>query len=102
GMPSLFAAQFIHGQTVAEPPKDAVVLAHNDRDKHQMLRYGRHAVSVQFHPEFTVPVMRAYFDVMKASLSDEGMDVAALRTRLAETPVAHLVMRRFFAAERPS
>jgi len=96
GMPSIFAAHFIHEQTVAEPPAGAAVLARNGKDSHQMLRYGPDAVSVQFHPEFTVPVMRAYFDVMQAGLADEGLDVPALRAGVAETPVSHAIMRRFF------
>ncbi|WP_338619060.1 glutamine amidotransferase [Pigmentiphaga sp. CHJ604] len=96
GMPSIFAAHFIHEQTVAEPPAGAAVLARNGKDSHQMLRYGPNAVSVQFHPEFTVPVMRAYFDVMRAGLADEGLDVQALRAGVAETPVSHAIMRRFF------
>ncbi|VCU69662.1 GMP synthase [glutamine-hydrolyzing] [Pigmentiphaga humi] len=96
GMPPLFAAQFIHEQTVAEPPAQASVLARNGRDRHQMLRYGQNAVSVQFHPEFTVPVMRAYFDVMQAGLAGEGLDVCKLRAGVAETPVSHAIMRRFF------
>lgn len=95
-MPPLFAAHFIHEQTVAEPPAGAVVLARNGRDRHQMLRYGPRALSVQFHPEFTAPVMRAYFDVMQAGLADEGLDVAALRAGVTETPVSHAIMRRFF------
>ncbi|MDX3905503.1 MAG: glutamine amidotransferase [Pigmentiphaga sp.] len=98
GIPALFAAHFIHEQTVAEPPAGTVVLARNGRDRHQMLRYGPRAVSVQFHPEFTVPVMRAYFDVMKTGLAEEGLDVPALRAAVAETPVSHGIMRRFFQA----
>ncbi|MPS28652.1 MAG: glutamine amidotransferase [Alcaligenaceae bacterium] len=97
GMPTVFAAHFIHEQTVAEPPAGAAVLARNGKDSHQMLRYGPQAVSVQFHPEFTVPVMRAYFDVMQAGLAGEGLDVRALRAGVAETPVSHAIMRRFFA-----
>jgi len=96
GVPSLFAAHFIHEQTVAEPPAGAVVLARNHRDRHQMLRYGPTAVSVQFHPEFTAPVMRAYFDVMREGLGQEGLDVPALRAGVSETPVSHAIMRRFF------
>jgi len=103
GMPPMFAAHFIHEQTVAEPPAGALVLARNGKDRHQMLRYGPRAVSVQFHPEFTVPVMRAYFDVMRAGLEDEGLDVSALRAGVAETPVSHAIMRRFFdAAGKPA
>ncbi len=96
GMPAMFAAHFIREQAVLEPPRGAVALAVNDRDPHQMLRYGPNAVSVQFHPEFTAPIMRAYFDVMRSGLDAEGIDVQALRAGVAETPASHAILRRFF------
>jgi len=53
-------------------------------------------LAVQFHPEFTAPIMRAYFDVMRSGLDAEGIDVQALRAGVAETPASHAILRRFF------
>ena len=58
-LPERFSAQLTHAQSVLEAPIDAVVLVGNAHDPHQALRYGPRQWSVQFHPEFTAPVMRA-------------------------------------------
>lgn len=96
GMPDVFAAHFIHEQSVIEAPQGASVLASNPHDPNQMLRFAPNALSVQFHPEFTAPIMRAYFDVMESFLTTEGLDVATLRQQVTETPAPHALMQRFF------
>jgi len=94
-VPEAFAAQLIHEQTVVEPPPGALVLARNAHDPHQMLRMGARAIGVQFHPEFSAPVMRAYFSVMDETLRKERGDVDALAAAVADTPSASGLVRRF-------
>lgn len=42
-----------------KPPSHVTILAHSSKDPCQILRYTHHAYSVQFHPEFTQPVISA-------------------------------------------
>ncbi len=87
-MPATFNAQLLHEQSVMEPPPGAKVLGRNGHDAYQILRYTARAASMQFHPEFTLPIMQAYLDVMGERLSAEGLDVPALRQGLNHTPEA--------------
>ena len=94
-LPSTFRAHTTHEQGVLEPPLGAAVLARSARDPHHLLRYGRHAVSVQFHPEFNAEVMRAYIHHKRAALDAEGGDVERLYREVAATPVARRLLRAF-------
>lgn len=93
--PQTFPAQLLHEQTVMSPPPGAVVLGRNQHDAHQILRYTPRAMSVQFHPEFTKPIMESYLEVMEERLSSEGHSVPQLRERLSETPHAQATVAAF-------
>lgn len=73
--PQRFEANLSHEQTVVTPPPGAVVLGHSEHDPHQMLRYSENAFSVQFHPEFTPPLMRACVMRRAEALRLNGVDV---------------------------
>lgn len=94
-LPANFRAHTTHEQSVLEAPAAARVLARSARDPHQMLRYGTHALSTQFHPEFSAEVMRAY---VLRKLADHP-HAAALQLEVfrdtAATPIARGVLRRF-------
>ncbi|HET7611878.1 MAG TPA: glutamine amidotransferase [Rhodanobacteraceae bacterium] len=94
-LPATFPAHATHRQSVLEPPPDAEVLASSDLDPHQMLRYAPHAVSTQFHPEFTVAAMRAYIDARADALREEGIDPDELRVAVRETTAARALLERF-------
>lgn len=94
-MPGTFAAHTTHRQSVLEPPRGAAILARSRRDAHQLLRYGPHALSSQFHPEFTATVMRAYIEARADTLREEGMDPAALAAEVRETEAARQLLERF-------
>ncbi|MCV6823827.1 MULTISPECIES: type 1 glutamine amidotransferase [Halocynthiibacter] len=49
-----------HQDQVIEPPADAETILSNDFCRFAGLRYGNRALSVQAHPEFSDPVLRAY------------------------------------------
>lgn len=95
GLPGSFRAHTTHEQSVLEPPRDALVLARSAREPHQLLRYGRNAVSVQFHPEFNAEVMRAYIRRKHADMQREGSDPKQAFQAVAATPVARRVLRHF-------
>jgi GMP synthase (glutamine-hydrolysing) len=74
------------------------VLASSAADPHQILRYGPHAISTQFHPEFGVRAMRAYLRSREEALVEEGRDVAELEREVAPTPEARALLQRFARA----
>ncbi|XKE44453.1 glutamine amidotransferase [Halomonas organivorans] len=94
-LPDRLAAQLTHAQSVLVAPSGARVLAENDHDPYQSLRHGPRQWSVQFHPEFTPAVMRAYLAHQRASLAEQGQDAEALIAAVASTPHATGLLRRF-------
>lgn len=96
-LPTRFMAHLTHGETVLKAPNDAQVLAFNDHDHHQAVRYGTRQWSVQFHPEFNADILRAYIERVKDALFDQGSDVSGLIQRIRETPEASSLIARFAA-----
>jgi len=94
-LPASFHAHTTHEQSVLEPPKGAVVLARSERDPHHLLRYGKHAASAQFHPEFNVGVMRAYIHRKRDAMHLEGFDPRKTLAEVTATPIARRILRRF-------
>ncbi|WP_266170814.1 glutamine amidotransferase [Dyella subtropica] len=94
-LPSSFRAHTTHEQSVMEVPKGATVLASSARDPHHLLRYGKRAVSVQFHPEFNADVMRAYIHRKREDMHREGFDPHGTFRQVAPTPIARRLLRHF-------
>jgi GMP synthase (glutamine-hydrolysing) len=90
-----FRAHTTHEQSVLEAPPGAVVLARSARDPHQMLRYGRNAVSTQFHPEFSAEVMRAYVRRKHAETRHADLRRLGIFREVAATPGARRLLRQF-------
>ena len=89
GVEAHFHAHAIHEQSVLELPSEAVVLAGNAHDPVHAFRIGRCAWGVQFHPEYTVPVMKEYIRAEGENLTGE------LLAEVRETPDARLVLTNF-------
>lgn len=96
-LPKRFAAHLTHAQSVMQAPHGSTVLAHNSHNAHQALRYGPRQWSVQFHPEFTTPVMRAYIERQGAALRDQGEDPLTLSAGVTDCHEAASLLRRFLA-----
>ena len=94
-LPARFRAHTTHEQSVLEPPSGVTVLARSARDPHHLLRYGPHALSVQFHPEFNADVMRAYIQRKREAMRREGSDPQQVYREVAATPIARRIMRGF-------
>ncbi|MDY6815598.1 MAG: glutamine amidotransferase [Pseudomonadota bacterium] len=94
-MPRRFRAQLTHKQSVLRLPPDAVLLGHSDFEPHQAFRVGECAWGVQFHPEFSDAIMRAYLEVQAPDLDREGLDAQALLNDLAPAPEASGLLQRF-------
>lgn len=95
GLPACFPAHTTHMQGVLETPPGTRVLARSARDPHQILRYSAHAVSCQFHPEFSVAAMRGYIHLRADALRAESQDVPAMLRATRATPQARRLLRRF-------
>ncbi|MFG6666221.1 glutamine amidotransferase [Halomonas sp. HNIBRBA4712] len=96
-LPTRFLTHLTHGQSVLDVPSDALVLAFNDHDPYQALRYGTRQWSVQFHPEFNADITRAYLERVKDALEEQGDDVSELINRIEETPHSTSLLERFSA-----
>lgn len=96
GLPATFSAHLTHQQSVIRLPQKAVLLASSAHEPHQAFRYGERCWGVQFHPEFTGPIMAAYLDRHASNLRAQKVDVEALY-QLANlgAPVASQVLDQF-------
>jgi len=95
GLPRRFPAQLTHRQSVLRLPEGATLLARNDFEAHQAFRVGPCAWGVQFHPEFSDEVMRAYLEVQAPDLRKEGLDADALLAGVSSAPEASSLLERF-------
>jgi GMP synthase (glutamine-hydrolysing) len=94
-LPDEFKAQLTHRQAVLRLPAEAVLLASNDFEKHQAFRIGPSAWGVQFHPEFTADIMRAYLNVQAPDLEKEGFKPDTLIRQVEDSPHATSLLQRF-------
>ncbi len=94
-LPDDFIAHATHAQTVIKLPANAVRLAENPFEANHAFRLGASAWGVQFHPEFSADIMRAYFDEQTASLLREGIDVTELQAAICNTDAANTLLKRF-------
>ena len=99
--PAPFSAHLTHMQTVTRLPPGATVLASSQHDPHQIVRYGAHAVSTQFHPEITPAIARSLIAYRQAALRNEGIDPDKLSLEVEESPVASAILTRFVAGYLP-
>lgn len=97
GMPDSFNAQLTHKQTVLRLPQGAILLGRNEFEPHQAFRVGECAWGVQFHPEFSDAIMRAYLGVQAPDLKLEGFDPQAMINSVTGAPEASGLLERFCA-----
>lgn len=93
-LPIEFQAQVTHAQTVLTLPPNATLLGGNEFEPHQAFRMGECAWGVQFHPEFTAEIMRAYIDVYGAQ-PNTPLPKDKLLAGVRETPAAASVLTLF-------
>lgn len=94
-LPQNFRAHTTHEQSVLELPAGCSALARSTRDAHQLLRYGPHAISTQFHPEFSAEIMRAYIKRKHEDMRREGTNPREIFKAVAATPIARRLLFRF-------
>jgi GMP synthase (glutamine-hydrolysing) len=94
-LPKSFAAQTSHSEVVLELPPGAARLATSPLDDNFVIRFTENVWGVQFHPEFSAPVMSEYIHHRAGAIREEGLDPEHLLENTTETEEASLVLRRF-------
>jgi GMP synthase (glutamine-hydrolysing) len=95
GLPEQFDAQSVHWQSVRTLPPGAVLLAGTAFEPHHAYRIGPCAWGVQFHPEFSDDVLRAYLERLGPELAKENKDAAAITAGLHPSPLAASLLPTF-------
>jgi len=94
-LPLEYASQTSHSESVLELPPAAVRLATSPLDDNFAIRFSENAWGVQYHPEFSGPVMSKYINYRSDALREEGLDPDQLLTKVTETEQALSVLERF-------
>jgi GMP synthase (glutamine-hydrolysing) len=100
GLPARLTVQATHVESVLDLPPGARLLASSAIDPHQAFACGERAWGVQFHPEFDAEVVRAYLEVRREELREEGIDPESLERAVEESPHGTRLLRRFAALLR--
>jgi len=95
GLPTAFRAHVSHLQTVTTLPPGAVLLACNQFEPNHAFRLGERIWSVQFHPEFTADIVKAYIRQRADAIAAEGLDPDSLSESVGPTPEATALLPRF-------
>ncbi|MEP7043392.1 MAG: glutamine amidotransferase [Dokdonella sp.] len=95
--PDQFQAHASHQQSVLELPPGAVTLARSAHDPHHAVRYATNAWGLQFHPEFSVEIMRGYLRRRPRALNGDCPAQCCVQREELPTPHARRLLRRFRA-----
>ncbi|GJM44040.1 MAG: GMP synthase [Gemmatimonadota bacterium] len=93
GMEPVFAVQSSHLQSVLRLPDGAVPLARSEAQEHEAFRVGATTWGVQFHPEFTPDITRAYVERQRAALEREGRNPDEILAGVTESPAGDVLVR---------
>jgi len=94
-LPNTFAAQASHSEVVLELPPGAQRLATSPLDDNFSIRYAENVWGVQFHPEFSAPIMSDYIRYRGAAMREEGLNPEQVLDRVTETKEAKSVLKKF-------
>lgn len=94
-LPQTFEAQSSHSESVLEMPPGAVRLATSVLDENFAIRFTENVWGVQFHPEFSGPVISHYIRYRAAALREEGLNPEQLIAGVGNTETAETILRKF-------
>lgn len=95
GAPARFPAHASHQQSVVELPSGAVLLASSAHDPHHAVRFAPMAWGLQFHPEFSVEIMRGYIEARRPAMRGDCSTECCGERAYKPTPLARGLLRRF-------
>ncbi|MCY4264791.1 MAG: glutamine amidotransferase [Gammaproteobacteria bacterium] len=98
GLPEAYRelqVQVSHSQSVMALPPGACRLADNEHDPNQAFRIGEWIWGIQFHPEFSAEVTRAYIKERMKEITGEGLDPILLLRKVVATPTSASLLHQF-------
>lgn len=93
--PKKFLAYETHYQTVIKLPAKAKVLAKNQKENHQIVKYQANIWGVQFHPEFNKYIMKEYIFNQKDDLEKLDFCVNKLLDEVKDCNISTLILKNF-------
>lgn len=94
-LPKSFLAQTSHSEVVLELPPGARSLATSPLDNNFAIQFTESSWGVQFHPEFSAPVMSDYIRYRAGALREEGLKPEQLLENVRDTREANSVLSKF-------
>ena len=94
-LPKTFAVQTSHSEVILELPAGAERLATSPLDDNFSIRFADQVWGVQFHPEFSAPIMSKYINYRADAIRQEGLDPDELLGGVTDTDQAKIVLQRF-------
>lgn len=101
-LPLRYLSQTSHSESVLELPAGAERLATSPLDDNFAIRFSENAWGVQFHPEFSGPVMSEYIKCRAEAICAEGLNSERLLGKITETEEARAVLGRFAELVNPA
>lgn len=96
-LPKELAVNVSHQQSVIRLPAGAELLASNDFEPNHGYRLGDCTWGVQFHPEFSADVTKAYINARRENIQQEGLDVEGLLAGVTDTSESAAMLSRFLS-----
>ena len=93
--PETFKVNAGNSQRVTKLPSEAVVVAGNDFEPHQAVRFGEVMWGLQFHPEFNRRVTCAYINRTAEVLSKHGRGAESIKESCINTLKSKDILSNF-------
>lgn len=100
-LPQTFPSQTSHSEVVLELPPGARRLASSPLDNNFSIRFAEKVWGVQFHPEFSGPVMSEYIRYRSDAIREEGLNPEQMLDKITDTREANSVLRIFAEMLKP-
>ena len=95
GMDNQLEVLMAHGDIVDDLTPGIQSLAFNDYTQNQAIAINDNIRGVQFHPEFSIEIMKALLHAGKEDVSPKDVDIRAVNKHLRNTPDAKVVLNNF-------
>jgi len=95
-LPSEFSAHVSHSQSVISVPHGATILAHNSFESCHAFVLNDGVWGVQFHPEFTEDIVKAYILEHEQNILKEGNDPEQILASVRYASCGKILLRRFY------
>ena len=94
-LPTDYPVQTSHSESVLRLPPNATRLATSELDENFAIRFADKAWGIQYHPEFSAPVMREYLTRRADAIRSEGLDPDDLKSKVTDSKTSVSVLRKF-------